>query len=148
MRDVDTSTTTNYYYLWKLPWDAPRTFVEISLDHSGFAAWSLTDRICTFNISHIWGGLTSVYTDTYTYCLPPIYPATYIQYKYKICNTDPPHQLGYCHISVTTYEKSHPVSGEYGMGYKKQKHTEIQACTACRCATPEIIRYQAGLARW
>ena len=29
----------------------------------------------------------------------------------------------------------------------KEKHTEIQACTACHCATPEKIRYQAGLAR-
>ena len=46
--------------------------------------------------------------------IPPIYPHTYIQYKYKICNT---HQLGFRHISVKTYEKSHPVSGEYGMGY-------------------------------
>ena len=50
---------------------------------------------------------------TYTYCHPPNIPThTYIQYKYKICNTDPPHQLGFRHISVTTYEKSHPVSGE------------------------------------
>ena len=56
----------------------------------------------------------------------PIYPDTSIQYKYKICNTDPPHQLGFCHISVTTYENPTPFRGSTEWDIK-EKHTELQA---------------------
>ena len=36
---------------------------------------------------------TYTFINTYTFCLPPIYLDIYIQYKYKICNTDPPQYI-------------------------------------------------------
>ena len=72
----------------------------------------------------------------------PIYPDTYIQYKYKICNTDPPHQLGFCHISVTTYENPTPFRGRTEWDIKeKYQHALLVAVPLQRKFATYIYTY-------